>query len=198
MTCPDCGSNLDDVPVGEPCPACGGHRRDAKVFAETATATASVPDVTVEIGYGARRPWPQKWQDINLLLQEIADAYGTRMGNDPVRGAVESFFDSCRELADWLYKDAGKKEALSFVNTHPDLRLCDGFAQTTKHHTREGKDPITARISKIRVTPEGVQAEIAWSSRSGATGAEDALDLARRCVAAWEQFFRQTGLSPEI
>ena len=31
MTCPDCGSNLDPVPISEPCPSCGGMRRNTTV-----------------------------------------------------------------------------------------------------------------------------------------------------------------------
>ena len=127
------------------------------------------------MGYDLDRPWEQKWQDVTHLLQEIIATYGIRMGNDPVRRMVEGFFDSCRELADWLERDTGKA-ALAFVNTDPDLRLCDGFAQTTKHHTRtrkpDKKDPdsITARIRSISSGPVGVQVEIGWSSVSGKSG----------------------------
>jgi hypothetical protein len=173
-------------------------RRSAKAFAETAMLSVSVPDVTVEVGYGEPRPWQETWQDITHALQEITDAYGTRMGNDAVRRSVLTFFGSCRKLADWLYQNAGKAQALEFVNTDPDLRICDGFAQTDKHHTREGKDPITARIIKMQMTPEGARVEVGWSSKSGAAGTEDALDLARRCVAAWEKFFKHEGLNPGV
>ena len=31
MICPDCQQNLDDVPVGDPCPQCGGVQRSAVV-----------------------------------------------------------------------------------------------------------------------------------------------------------------------
>jgi predicted RNA-binding Zn-ribbon protein involved in translation (DUF1610 family) len=34
MICPDCQQNLDDVPVGDPCPQCGGVRRSAVVQAQ--------------------------------------------------------------------------------------------------------------------------------------------------------------------
>jgi hypothetical protein len=82
------------------------------------------------------------------------------------------------------------------------LRLCDGLAQTIKHHTRNRKpspkdrDPITARISHVR-SGFGVTAQIEWCSFSGLSGSEDAYDLARRCVAGWEQFFKQEGLTPQ-
>jgi Zn finger protein HypA/HybF involved in hydrogenase expression len=43
MTCPDCGTNLDDVPVGDPCPTCGSRRRDAIAIPDTVHARASIP-----------------------------------------------------------------------------------------------------------------------------------------------------------
>jgi len=42
MKCPDCGTNLTDTPLGQPCPTCGGLRRDAIVTAGTAIAIAQV------------------------------------------------------------------------------------------------------------------------------------------------------------
>ena len=42
MSCPDCQTNLDQVPVGDPCPTCGGMRRDAVVTPPTANAIARV------------------------------------------------------------------------------------------------------------------------------------------------------------
>ena len=42
MTCPDCQTNLDEVPVESPCPNCGSHRRDATVSPETVAAVAHV------------------------------------------------------------------------------------------------------------------------------------------------------------
>ncbi len=36
MTCSNCSANLDDVPVGTPCPSCGSGRRDAAVEVVTA------------------------------------------------------------------------------------------------------------------------------------------------------------------
>jgi len=42
MKRPDCGTNLDGIPVGQPCPTCGGLRRDAIVTGGTAIAIAQV------------------------------------------------------------------------------------------------------------------------------------------------------------
>ena len=42
----------------------------------------------------------------------------------------------------------------------------------------------------------GVRVEVYWSSVSGIAGTEDALDLARRCVVAWQKFFTQHNLDP--
>lgn len=44
MFCPDCGTNLDDVANGAPCPGCGGDRRSANANAGCATATGAVPN----------------------------------------------------------------------------------------------------------------------------------------------------------
>ena len=204
MSCPDCGTALGNVPVNQPCPTCGGLRRDATVFPATATARGFAPDPTIAIGYAPQRPWQQKWHDIVDLFEQITNTYRTRLGNEPVRLMVEDFFGSCRELADWLTKDAHNTQALAFVNSHPDLRLCDAIAQTTKHHTRDKQpsnkdpDPVTARITRVISGPAGVQVEIGWSSVSGTSGTEDALYLARKCMTAWQSFFQQQGLNPEV
>ena len=91
-------------------------------------------------------------------------------------------------MADWLKQSANRPEAISYVNTDSDLELCDGMAQTTKQHSRKptkvNPDPTTARVTRVD-RDFGVTAEIAWSSHRGRTGTDDALDLARRCMAAW-------------
>jgi hypothetical protein len=192
MSCPDCGENLDDVPVGQPCPQCGGLRRDATVVAQPAVAHAEAFMPTVVLGYGDPRPWQQKWQDVLDALQEVENVYTRREGRstDDVRRVIEEFFKICRELADWLWQNAGlaKATVMSCVLNDPHLRLADAVAQTTKHHTRMGSDPITARITEIRSAPEDLGAMIGWSRPSGASGSEDARELARNCVQAWRGF----------
>lgn len=169
MTCPDCGTGLDDVPVGQPCPQCGGLRRDASPTAQPATVHVGVPRPTIAIGYNAPRPWKQKWQDVLDARGKVTSAYTTKegQGNEDVRRVVEDFFKTCRELADWLWEnaDVDKSAVRGLMERSPSLRLADAMAQTTKHHTRQPRerDPITARITEIRVGPDGASARIGWS-----------------------------------
>ena len=176
---------------------CGGLRRDAVVHAQTALAVVAALNASVSIGYDPDRPWPQKWRDVKHGLDVLEAMYAQNdLDNDVVRRQVEDFFKDCRELADWLKQQAGKPQAMSYVHTDSDLKLCDGMAQTIKHHTRTptswNPDPITAWIATVY----GGKGE--WSSVSGANGTEDALRLARRCVAAWQRFFQREGLDPAI
>ncbi|WP_158713455.1 hypothetical protein [Streptomyces sp. NRRL F-525] len=199
MTCPDCDTNLDETPVGQPCPSCGGDRRSATVYAEAALVVTVALDASGGIGYNPQRPWQQKWRDVISGLDAIQATYlQNDLDNEAVRRQVETFFKDCCELADWLREQAGKADAMDYVKVDRDLKLCDGMAQTTKHHTRapsSKRDPITARISRVD-GGQGVRAEIEWSTPSGSTGTEDALDLAQRCKSAWERFFQQHGLTP--
>jgi hypothetical protein len=157
-------------------------------------------EASASIGYNPHRSWVQKWHETLDAQREIAEAYVKPRGSQETYRLVEHFFKVCRELADWIAQAAGKPNALAYVNTDPDLRLCDGMAQTTKHHTRKpssrNPDPLTARISNITGSPSGDTVTIEWRSLSGNSGSEDALELAGRCVAAWERLFQQEGLSP--
>jgi hypothetical protein len=201
MTCPDCGERLDDVPVSQPCPQCGGLRRDASPTAQPATARMEVHRPTVAVGYNDPRPWTEKWQDVLEAFGKVKSAYKTKdgQGNEDVRRVVEDFFKTCRELGDWLWENTNinKSDVIGLIQRSPSLRLADAVAQTIKHHTRRrGKgDPITARVTGIRVGPDGASAEISWSRASGPRGSEDALDLARRCVKAWRGFLVRKGLA---
>lgn len=46
MICPECGTQLDNVPVGDPCPTCGSQRRSATVTVETVAAVAGISGAT--------------------------------------------------------------------------------------------------------------------------------------------------------
>ena len=88
--------------------------------------------------------------------------------------------------------------------TYPALVIGDAVAQTKKHDQRAPRrarrragDPITAMVDDAISDGTGVRVPITWSRHSGsASGTEDALDLARRCVQEWQQFFAHHGLNP--
>jgi hypothetical protein len=50
-TCHDCGTNLDRVALGSPCPSCGSIRRDATARPETVAAVASVPAPSISVSH---------------------------------------------------------------------------------------------------------------------------------------------------
>ncbi|SPM32231.1 hypothetical protein MRAB57_28, partial [Mycobacterium rhizamassiliense] len=88
---------------------------------------------------------------------------------------------------------------------YPALGIGDGVAQTKKHGVALGalrqpfgknQDPITARIGHTHGDGT-VRVDVDWARWTGcASGTEDALDLARRCVQEWKQFFAVHGLNP--
>jgi hypothetical protein len=49
----------------------------------------------------------------------------------------------------------------------------------------------------VAADPSSVQVEICWSEGTK-TGTEDALDLARRCVGAWDAYLERHGLQSPI
>lgn len=204
MTCPDCGESLDASPVEQPCPRCGGLRRDVTVLAQTARAVAEAPAPSIAIGYPIPRPWRQKWQDILDALKPVERAYMTRDGlsNEDVRRDMEDFFRACREMADWLWQNTSlsKPTVMKRVRSSHYLRLADAIAQTTKHHTRtvtkQNPNPITAGITNILMTPDGgARVQIDWSRPSGSTGSRDGLELARGCIRSWRRFLREQNIS---
>jgi hypothetical protein len=128
-------------------------------------------------------------------LEPIEHAYTTLKGlnNETVRRDIENFFNVCRELADWLWQNAGVSEqsVRQLIENSHYLRLADAMAQTTKHHTRTGRrNPITANIAEMSGTPDGFRVRIDWSRPSGSSGSRDALELARGCVRSWRRFVR--------
>ena len=54
MNCPDCGEDLDQVPVGQPCPNCGSEKRNATTNPVTIALGVSIP--TPRLIFGSNRP----------------------------------------------------------------------------------------------------------------------------------------------
>ncbi len=186
-----------------PCRTCGSARQTVSVTATCAMGVGTASAAYVGIGYGADRPWVERWRDMDDAWQQVEEICQVRTGvsSDRARRAFLMFFRLCREVADFI-EDETDQPAQAYVQADPTLRICDALAQTTKHRTRNKKpgpkdpDPMTARISHVEGTPNGERVTIEWTTWHGLTGIEDGLDLARRCVTAWERFFQQYGLNP--
>jgi hypothetical protein len=122
-------------------------------------------------------------------------------------GEVDSFFLDCNHLREWMRKDtksehalpeAARNEAEEFAQGNDALATAIGFANTSKHLFRDPPrirrngqqtEDMTARIVAWIVgggDPISVRVESQSSTR--ARREEDALDLAERCAAAWEDF----------
>ena len=198
MFCPDCGSDLAQVPVGTPCPDCAGKRRQAVVELLPISTVAVAEEVSYVIGKGDQRNWAEQWQRLVRGRDAIQSAYsldGVRSSLD-IENSVLSFFCDCSHLKDWMLGDI---EALPGVTSHEiddhigssQALLCaEALCNTSKHHTRRvGR--VTARIRQVEVAPETarVTIEVEWATPNATH--HDALDLADRCIGSWREFLAE-------
>jgi hypothetical protein len=196
-TCSDCGRHLEDLT--QPCPKCGSTRQDVQLdFGELITAIDGLASITVV--RGPDRDWTEKWVTVLKQLERVENACtpaGYR-GNDDVIRTFDSFFVDCIHLGDWIWSDkrTGFTEAdvRAYINKSPDLTLCRAVANTGKHHTRSDPNAMTARVGSIEWSPTAIEVSVHWS-KGGASGATDALALARRCVDAWDRLLKSKRLS---
>jgi hypothetical protein len=59
MSCPDCGTSLDDTSVGQPCPSCGSSRRDATAQPGVIKAKVRIHPITFLLGHEAWVTWTE-------------------------------------------------------------------------------------------------------------------------------------------
>ena len=142
MICPD-QQNLDDVPVGDPCPQCGGVRRNAVVELPTLMVTASAMTPTVSIGYSLEPGWAYQWNSIQRHLARLREQYKgiDTLGNVDVEQNVHSLFLSLFHLYDWLHEDSSlsltKTEVNDWINQH-QIRSAYAAPTPTRGSIRRG------------------------------------------------------------
>lgn len=199
-TCSACGQVLQDLT--RPCRTCGSTRRTTHMhFEGSVKPSGTIAGITVNLG--PERPWYEQWYSVrqHLELVEFNSSPDAYQGNDALRRDLESFFVECVHLGDWLWHDKStglsKAEVKRYINNHPALNICLAAANVKKHHTRDNPNAMTARISSVGFDTNGVHASISWSEGSN-SGIEDAFDLARRCVKAWESYLQGHGLQSPI
>jgi hypothetical protein len=200
-TCSDCGFELQDLT--KPCPECGSIRQTAHVQPQPVTVAVNAHSPDISVGYGSDPAWYAQWRSVRQHLEVVEADFqpGAYPGNEPVRLHLENFFTQCFHLGDWLWQDKStglnEKQVRQFIDNDPALRVCAGMANTSKHRIRSRANALTARIASVASGPSATQASIAWS-KGPDRGTEDALDLARRCVAAWEGYLKAQSLSSPI
>lgn len=205
MTCPDCQQNLDDVPVGDPCPQCGSSKRSAIVQGEAALAGVSAMAVTVSIGYSLTPGWAYQWRTIQRHLARLREQYqgvDTR-GNVDVEETVHALFLSLYHLSDWLHQDSALSLAgqtvRAWISGHQSsLGLCQDYANTWKHMVRNQPSARIAQITRIESGPTGQKATIGYRPQGQPSlpmTEVDALDLAESSERDWRGFLTAEGVA---
>jgi hypothetical protein len=193
MYCPDCGTDLTDIPLGDPCPSCSGPNRVTHATVESVDCIATVEEVSLNITRDDHRPWSEKWLETLRCLRALEAAYtGTEgLNNDEIDDRCLSFFVACDHVRDWLAGDTPPGVTTDDIEQHfmssEALQRCNAVCNTHKHHTR--RSGTTARIRETSITPSGnrVTIEIDWATSNRTT--VDALDLANGCLESWRAFF---------
>ena len=205
MICPDCQQDLDDVPVGDPCPQCRGKRRSAVVQAQAAMAAVSAMSVTVSIGYSLEPGWAYQWNGIQRHLARLREQYqGIGMlGNVDVEQTVHSLFLGLYHLYDWLHQDSAlsvtEPAVKAWINQHPDsLGLCRDYANIWKHMKRNQSGARIAQITRIESGSNGQKVTIGyrpWDKPAQPMTEVDGLDLAEQSERDWRDFLKMHGIS---
>lgn len=205
MFCPDCKQNLDDVPLDDPCPQCGGLRRSAVVTAGAALAAVSVLPPTVTIGYNPAPGWTYQWSLIQRHLGRLREQYrGVDMrGNTDAEETVHALFLALNHLADWLYQDQATGLSKNTVDAHVSqhsgsLGVSRAYANTLKHMKRTSPTQTVALITSIESGPNGQKVTIAYGAGNQAPSTYakiDALQLAEQCEQDWRDLLTQHGIA---
>ena len=205
MFCPDCMQNLDDVPLDDPCPQCGGVRRSAQVPAQTAHTTVTVFPGTIVIGYDLAPGWTYQWGIIQRHLTRLREQYRgiDTHGNIDAEETVHALFLALNHLSDWLYEDRGtglqKPTVATFVGQHPaSLGVCRAYANTRKHMKRTQPSQTVALIASIETGPNGQKVTITYGpGNQPATSLAkiDALQLAEQCERDWRTLLSQHNIA---
>lgn len=113
---------------------------------------------------------------------------------------IYAFFLNCYHLKDWINNDgtvapAVKQATESFINGNRPLTLCADICNSLKHlhlsrPSRSGENPSFGRKHFALVFGEGSSTRISMKYEIETdSGLEDAFELARLCVDAWDLFF---------
>ncbi|MDT5410932.1 MAG: hypothetical protein QOG14_3152 [Mycobacterium sp.] len=150
----------------------------------------------VSVPLTAQRNWQRRWRDVLHAREAIAEEYDSgAIRVDHLTRCIETFFKTCHELIDWI-DESTSLDAKTYAKSSPTLLLCNAAAQTAKHYKRNQADAITVHVVELFGDQPGrVRAEVKWTSKRS-NGTADALALADRCIAEWNNFFQLHQVDP--
>jgi hypothetical protein len=204
MFCPDCRQDLDDVPVDDPCPQCGGLRRGAHVSGEAVLVAVAAVAGTVTIGYSLAPGLTYQWRSIQGHLAHLRAQYkgSETPGNVEAEETVHALFLALYHLYDWLHQDRAvptldERTVRAFVDQHQiSLGVARDYANTRKHMKRKASARI-AQITSINSGPNGYAVTIGHGpgdSPLSALARVDALTLAEECERDWRDLLTRHGM----
>lgn len=202
MKCADCGLNLDAVPVNDPCPDCGGTRRDATIEVPPAPGLAAVSSpLSISLGYTLSPGWGNQWRSAERHLIRLREQYQgvNTVGNLDVEETVHALFLALNHVSDWLYQDTStgltSNAVQAFVGQHPgSLGLCCDYANTRKHMRRHAGTHV-AQIVKMDLTAGYTVTLGHWpEAQPSAITEVDALAVAEQAWRDWQELLRLHGI----
>jgi hypothetical protein len=139
----------------------------------------------------------RRWYD---RFEAIARGHIHDAPSDNYVDDIYAFFMNCYHFKDWLKSDASlssphfRNAVEAHVNAERSLRLCADICNALKHvtltkHIRSGENPRFGKKQFAINLGPGVQTSIALKYEIATdTGSEDAFELARESIDAWDRF----------
>ena len=151
----------------------------------------------------ATRKYVEQLERVRRFLVRF-EALGTGVEHTQHSGNYEddvySFFQNCYHLKDWIKNDpycANWSDVEAMINGSQYLQICADLCNAQKHlsltRSRSSQSPQfdggTMRLNIMEGGgPTVVQIALSYNVSTTSLGRVDALDLARKCMAAWESF----------
>ncbi len=144
-------------------------------------------------------PYQEQLDRIKRLKEDIERFSVAKEGNfESAVDAFTSFFIQCYHLRDWLIQSRyGPRDINVFISGNPWLSLCRDLANKQKHQAIDLYEPqnhfVVHKTSGIS-TPIMIYYDPARNENRFGIDVEefgtliDVLDLAEKCVEAWEKF----------
>jgi hypothetical protein len=208
-SCGGCGEPIAVDAMGLPCPVCESLDR-----AVSDTDYFTAVDETTRLEQSSPAPdrgWMGQWQRVLRWfsrMEATAEGRYHDTETDHYEDEAYAFFDSCFHLKDWLKNDPAHPlpedvDIESVVQASEPLRWCADIANASKHlfagrYARvDPKAEIAHRhydLSLGNTSPTTVSARFVIRA---AGDERDALELARECVQAWQDFLTECRLPGE-